>query len=433
MAEKLRSMTAALLILFGVPAFCASGGSAAPGAVLGSVTAAPGAARSLPCALYLRMGQEPGAASGAASSAASDAGDGNDLFQNEWDDPIFYIPRASTIAVASSVAPGAASSAASSAAPGAASSVASGTTLGVALPPKGDHIWDELYDLDMPAEDAVTQFMDAFLTSKRDWLEDSLRRMRTYRRSVEVQIAERRMPREFLFLPLVESAYVTRAMSWAGACGLWQIMRPTAAFYGLRMDGWLDERRDFIKSTDVSLKELDLNHRIFGDWAMALAAYNWGSGYLSALVKRTGIRDYWTLRRKGLLPRETAGFVPQLLALARIASHPGRYGLTVGWEEDTVWERIPLSRSVDLRILAEKAGVSYDLLREGNAELVYPLTPPRAYGWQLKVPSGDRKAVEAALADATAPLMEFTLHVIQAGDTLSQIAVDYGVTVDLLR
>lgn len=302
-----------------------------------------------------------------------------------------------------------------------------------ALAPGNDHLWDEIHDLDMPAEDAIRQFMDAFLTTKRDWLEAALRRMRGYRRAVEGRIAERRLPREILYLPLVESGYQAFALSPAGASGLWQLMRATAAPYGLRMDGWLDERRDFCKATDASLKELELNHRVFGDWAMALAAYNCGSGFLSSLVRRTGVSDYWTLRRRGLLPQETAGFVPQFLALARLGSHPGRYGLAVEWEEDPVWERIPLSRSVDLRILSGKTGLPYEVLREGNAELVFPLTPPRSYGWQLKVPASSRAAVEAALADSTAALMEFTLHVVKSGDTLSQIAEDFGITVELLQ
>jgi membrane-bound lytic murein transglycosylase D len=370
MVRNTRSAACALFLALAHPVFC---GSAASGAVTDAAKGTGTVMQSLPCALHPPIGREPSTVDPAALAATD------------------------------------------------------------ALPPRSGLWGSEWYDLDMPAEDAIRQFMDVFLTSNRSWLEAALKRMRIYRRVIEERIAGRMLPREILFLPLVESGYQPRALSPQGASGLWQLMRATAAPYGLRMDGWMDERRDFLKATDASLRELEINHRVFGDWAMALAAYNCGSGTLAAIAKGAGTADYWALRRRGLLPRETAGFVPQLLALARIGSHPGRYGFGWDWEVDAVWERMPISRSVDLRILAEKAGLSYELLRDGNAELAYPLTPPRSYGWQLKVPGGAGKAVETALADAAAPLMEFTLHLVKTGDTLSQIALDYGISVELLQ
>ncbi len=143
-------------------------------------------------------------------------------------------------------------------------------------------------------------------------------------------LAARGLPRELQFLPAVESGFQDRAVSPQGAAGLWQLMRNTASPYGLRMDLWLDERRDVGKATEASLAKLAENCAIFGDWYMALAAYNCGVGKLSAIVRRSPGADFWALRRKGVLPRETAAFVPQFLALSRILGHPGRYGLDRG-------------------------------------------------------------------------------------------------------
>jgi membrane-bound lytic murein transglycosylase D len=247
------------------------------------------------------------------------------------------------------------------------------------------------------------------------------------------ELAERGLPRELGFLPALESGFLPRAVSPRGATGLWQLMRNTASPYGLRMDLWVDERRDISKSTAASLGKLTENYRIFGDWYLALAAYNCGVGRLSAIRRRNPGRDFWQLRTAGVLPRETAAFVPQFLALSRILGHAGRYGLDLGWEETPDWSRIPLDRCVDLRMLARASGVPLDALLAGNPELNFLVTPPAAYGYQLKVPAEYGEAVTAVLVGAEMPLLEFRVHVVARGDTLSGMSVRYGVSVPLIQ
>ena len=291
----------------------------------------------------------------------------------------------------------------------------------------------ELYSLDIPDEDIIGRFVDGYLARRRDWLQGVLDRSLSYRSLITRAIAERGLPRELQYLPAVESGFQARAMSRVGASGLWQLMRNTASPYGLRMDQWVDERRDFWKATEASLDKLVENRQIFGDWYLALAAYNCGVGRLSAVLRRNPGADFWTLRRRGVLPRETAAFVPQFLALSRIFSYPGRYGLEVAWDPAPDWERITLDQCIDLRILARQSGVPLDVLRAGNPELNFPMTPPRSYGYQLKVPVEYREAVQQTLDEATMPLLEFRVHVVMTGDTLSEMARRYGVSVELIQ
>ncbi len=301
------------------------------------------------------------------------------------------------------------------------------------LPPLQGHVGAELFSISNPDEDIIGRYVDGLLARRADWLQAVLDRSIRYRALIARGLAEKGLPGDLAWLPAVESGFQPRALSPRGAAGLWQLMRNTASPYGLRMDLWVDERRDARKATDASLAKLAENYGIFGDWYLALAAYNCGVGRLSGILRRNPGSDFWDLRRKGVLPRETAAFVPQFLALCRILSHPGRYGLAVSWDPAPVWELIPLDRCVDLRILARASGVPLAALLSGNPELNFLVTPPSSYGYQLKVPIEHSDAVKAILQGAGLPLLEFRVHVVEQGDTLSGMALRYGVSVAVIQ
>lgn len=309
----------------------------------------------------------------------------------------------------------------------------SGDTGANPLPPLQGHEGEEVFSFPFADDNIIERYVDGFLTTRMDWLQTVLDRSRSYRPVIAGMLAEMGMPRELAFLPAVESGFEPRATSPRGAAGLWQLMRNTAQPYGLRMDEWLDERRDFYRATEASLRKLAENYRIFGDWELALAAYNCGVGKLTAIIKKSPGSSYWELRAKGFLPRETAAFVPQFLALTKILGYPGRYGLDLGWEPAPAWERIALDSSVDLRVLARASGVPLTVLIQANPELRLPITPPAAYHYELKVPAPDAQAVKDAIASAAMPLMEFRVHVVAAGDTLYDLARRYGVAVSILQ
>jgi membrane-bound lytic murein transglycosylase D len=260
------------------------------------------------------------------------------------------------------------------------------------------------------------------------YLEEAMTRGGPYLAFIRQEVEARNMPPELVYLPVIESGFHSAAVSRSGAAGLWQFMRNSIGGYGMGISDYADERMDFWKSTQGALKKLEDNYRVLGDWPLALAAYNAGLGALNRLIAQTGIRDYWTLAERRLLKTETIHYVPKLLAVSHILSNPRRYGLSPPWPEDPQWTRIPVDRSVDLELLAEYAGLDGELLKKGNAELRNGITPPRNY--QLKVPLADAPAALAALQSGDLPLLRYHIHAIAYGDTLSALALRYGVTVD---
>jgi membrane-bound lytic murein transglycosylase D len=298
------------------------------------------------------------------------------------------------------------------------------------LPAVQSHRGVELYTIAAPDEAIVDSFLDGYLAKKRDWLQGVLDRIPTYRIVIASEISRLGLPRELQYLPAVESGFQAKALSPRGASGLWQLMSNTASPSGLAMDQWIDERRDFYKATEASLKKLAADYRYFGDWYLALAAYNCGASRLARIVRESGVSDFWVLRKKGFLPRETASFVPQFLALAKIFSYPGRYGLELSWDGAIEWTRVAVGRSVDLGILSRQSGVPLEVLKAGNAELRMSVTPPQSYTYMLKVPVEYEIAVRDALGNASRSMVELSIHVVRSGDTLSGIARDYGVALE---
>jgi membrane-bound lytic murein transglycosylase D len=245
---------------------------------------------------------------------------------------------------------------------------------------------------------------------------------------IRQEVEARNMPPELVYLPVIESGFYAAAVSRSGAAGLWQFMRNSIGGYGMGISDYADERMDFWKSTQGALKKLEDNYKALGDWPLALAAYNAGLGAVTRLVAQTGVRDYWTLAERRLLKTETIHYVPKLLAVSQILSNPRRYGLSPLWAEDPRWTRIPVDRPVDLDMLAEYAGLDGELLKKGNAELRHGITPP-VRDYRLKVPQADAPAALAALESRDLPLIRYHIHTVAYGDTLSALALRYGVTV----
>jgi membrane-bound lytic murein transglycosylase D len=261
------------------------------------------------------------------------------------------------------------------------------------------------------------------------YLVESMERGGPYLAFIRQEVDARNMPPELVYLPVIESGFLPTAVSRSGAAGLWQFMRNSIAGYGMGITDYVDERMDFWKSTQSALQKLEDNYRFLGDWPLALAAYNAGLGALTRLIKQTGIRDYWTLAEKRLLKTETIHYVPKLLAVSHILSHPRQYGFSPSWPEDPQWTRIRADRSVDLEVLAEYAGADKDLLKKGNSELRHGITPPSG-DHRIKAPQADAPALLAALASSDLPLIRYHVHTIAYGDTLSALALRYRVGVE---
>lgn len=309
------------------------------------------------------------------------------------------------------------------------------------------------FGIDMPwSEESFQSYRDTYLSAGgRRWLSAIMSAAEPYFAYVAERVRYYGLPDELAYLPVIESEYSPKAVSRSGAAGLWQFMRNSVKGYSIHIDDWVDERRDFTKSTDAAMQKLSENYEYFGDWPLALAAYNAGLGAVSRIEKtalkchaadeaagRTveplnakGFVSYWELRSRGLLRKETAGYVPKFLAVASILRYSARNGLPVSWDDAEDWESIDATRTVDLVLLAKAAKIPYASLKAGNAELRYTITPPYA-GYKIKVPAENAEAVRAALDDPSLKLLRYYMHKINSGDTLLAISKHYGTPVNMI-
>ena len=287
--------------------------------------------------------------------------------------------------------------------------------------------------MDIPWEnERFRRFREAYLSpGGRKWLEAVIARSAPYAEYVYERLRWYRVPEELFFLPVIESEWSPRAVSRSGAAGLWQFMRNSIAGYDMRIDDWVDERRDFMKSTDAALRKLRGNYETLGSWELALAAYNCGLGAASRAAAAAGTRDYWELSDRGLLPAEAVSYVPKFLAAVSVLGRSGRNGFSLEREDLVRWERVDLDRPVDLSLLSEASGVPVSVLRTGNAELRWDVTPPEGR-YSLKVPEEAAGSVRAVLGSPDFQAMRYYRHKIRSGDTLSALARHYEVSVSLI-
>ena len=248
---------------------------------------------------------------------------------------------------------------------------------------------------------------------------------------IKEEVARRNMPPELAYLPVVESGFMITARSKSGAMGLWQFMLNSISPYKIRVTDFIDERRDFEKSTIAALQKLDENYRTLGSWELALAAYNGGLNGINKIVKRTGRNDYWELVKKGDLRSETLHYVPKLIAVSYIISQPRKYGINI-WYEKIDWTSIPIKRQISIDILAKETGVSKELLRSLNAELLYGISPAES-DYRLKVPTPHLEIIKNALESEDLQLLRYHYHIVRQGDTLWSMSRYYGTSVPIIE
>lgn len=287
-----------------------------------------------------------------------------------------------------------------------------------------------VHDIPIPLNDRVLRFVELFQGRLREFLAEGLTRGAPHLPMILTVFREEGLPLDLAFVPLVESAFKPTAVSRASARGVWQFMRGTGTENGLKHDWYIDERADPEKATRAAARYLKSLHRTFGDWHLALASYNGGPGRVQRAVRRSGLSDFWKLSSSGrILPRETRDYVPMILAATIIARNPGQYGFDVPDVLPFASDIVTISRPVDLRRVAEWAGVSADDIRGLNPELRRWTTPVTSGAYQLRVPIGTMAAVldgyEGTSPDDAASLQ---WHTVKKGDSLPTIARRLGVS-----
>jgi membrane-bound lytic murein transglycosylase D len=250
---------------------------------------------------------------------------------------------------------------------------------------------------------------------------------------ISAALAEAGLPQDTLYLAMIESGFSPHAKSTASAVGLWQFIAPTGRGYGLRIDYWVDERRDPEAATAAATAMLSDLYRLFGDWPLAWSAYNAGTGRVRAAVRKQGTDDYWELVRLKALPPETRNYVPKLMAAAIIGKHPERYGFTnITPRAPLVYDTVEVEGSVTLDVIARCAGVDQAAVVTLNPALLRGATPPQSTT-RVHIPVGTTAAFQAAIVQVpAAERVTYRKHRVQSGESLGSIAARYGVGVDAL-
>jgi membrane-bound lytic murein transglycosylase D len=286
------------------------------------------------------------------------------------------------------------------------------------------------FDIPMVVNDKVVRWLKYFTGPGRSWYGKWLARSGKYWPMMFEKLDEAGMPRDMVFLSMIESGYATHAYSSASASGLWQFIASTGKGYDLRVDWWVDERRDPELATDAAITYLgDLKKR-YGEWYLAWAAYNAGPTRVSRGIRNHGTKDFWTLSRKGAFRAETDNYVPKLLAAAIIGKNPERYGFgDVVKQAAMTHDTITVSANVGIDILARCADVTVDEFRILNPQLRRWALPPSPARQTVHVPKGQAKSFLAALDKVPAKKrITHRRHKVKRGETLGTIAKKYSVS-----
>lgn len=279
------------------------------------------------------------------------------------------------------------------------------------------------HDLPIPLNDRVLRFVELFQGRLREFLQEGLLRGAQYLPMIQSVFRAEGLPLDLAYVPLVESAFKPTAVSRARARGVWQFMRGTGLENGLRQDWYVDERSDPEKATLAAARYFKQLYEMFGDWHLALASYNGGPGRVQRALRHSGRRDFWSLSASSrYLPLETRNYVPMILAAAIIAKNPVKYGFAAVAPAPPAVETVEVPPAVDLRRIAEWAGVPVDEIQRLNPELRRWTTPIRDT-YTLNVPEGTADLIRGQLALADpATLNALQWHVVKRGETLAAIA-----------
>jgi len=292
---------------------------------------------------------------------------------------------------------------------------------------------DVTYDIPIVINERVEHFLGYFQTRGRGFFERWLARSTKYLPMVKEILRKNELPEDLAYLALIESGFNTRAYSRARAAGIWQFMPQTGARYDLRIDWWIDERRNPEKSTWAAAAYLKKLYSMFDSWYLAAAGYNGGEGRVKRAIKKHQTEDFWVMskKRRGL-KRETRDYIPKFIAAMLIAKEPEKYGFTnIAYSEAVAYDKVNVPEATDLRVIADASGCSLQEITALNPDLNRWFTPPNYPDYQITLPKGVGKTFQQNFA--AIPKQErvrFLKHKVQSGESLLSIARRYGTTID---
>jgi membrane-bound lytic murein transglycosylase D len=284
-------------------------------------------------------------------------------------------------------------------------------------------------DLPLMMTDQVAGYISYFSNRGRGTFERAFARSGRYHDMMVSILRQEGVPQDLIYLAQAESGFHPLAVSRAGARGIWQFMGSRGRGYGLQRSLWVDDRQDPEKSTRAAARHLKDLYAQFGDWYLAMAAYNSGPGTVQAAVKRTGYADFWELYRRNVLPKETRNYVPIILAVTIMAKNLSQYGFDdVNMDSPVAFDSITIDYPVDLRLVAECVDSTPAQLQELNPSLLR-LTTPKEGTFALHIPVGTGDQYQTAISAIPKDMrLWWRYHKVQPGDTLASIARSYHVT-----
>lgn len=315
--------------------------------------------------------------------------------------------------------------------------IGSGTQKEPALPEQEEIKEKNPLTLPLPERDEIERFRKQYLDPK--WtqvLYNALENAIDYRLYIRKELADMNLPPELEYLPVVESNYKTNAKSKSGALGLWQFMANSVKPM-LTLNDYVDERLDPWKETAAALKKLKENYDIFGDWLIAIAAYNCGAGAMTRALAKAEEKDFWYLCDKNLIPAQTKLYVPKLLAIADLANNCEYYGIEIPLhqeeyevlynEKNAVFDYITVNKAYSLNVLAQHMRIDEAEMKKLNPSFILGFTHPSAVS-SIRLPAGTEQIALAAL-ETMEPIDFPVKYTVVQGDSLWSISRRYGCTV----
>ena len=251
-----------------------------------------------------------------------------------------------------------------------------------------------IFDIPITYNERVQFWIRHFQTAGRKDFKRWLERSSRYVPYMQRELSRAGLPKDIIYTAMIESGFSPGAQSPAAAVGIWQFIKPTAERYGLKVNWWLDERRNFVRSTEAAIKYKKDLFNMFGSWYLVAASYNCGEQRIVNLIKKHNTNNFWDFTQLAVLPRETMDYVPKIIAATLIAKAPGLYGFRgIDYQVPFEFEMARVPGGTDLYNLATFLGVSPNYLKELNPDLIHGFIPPTVPSHTIKIPKGSQKLV----------------------------------------